>query len=268
MIAEASPLTMTGNVHQASGIATRFTHQEVDFEIQINGMQINDPAREISVVILQNGRWDNAISNLKPRFVRSESLDYDYDNENCFPGGNEFRSFDIKSLINQSERIKHIESDTGGYEVYLLDDQRRTFKNYVTDKEINGREFIKNDDNAKNSDIEADYAWVYFSLPMESNLTNGQFFLLGALTNWQLNDNSRMIWNAEKKRYEKKLFLKQGYYNYLYVFRDNKTKNSDLALIEGNHFETENEYTILVYYHQSGELYDKLVAVQDFSSLH
>jgi len=268
MITEATPLEITGNVHQASAIPNRYTHQEVDFTLKMNGMQINDPSREIKVVLMQDGRWDNAITSLKPRFYRSESLDYDYDNENEFPGGNEFRSFDIKSLMYQTERIKKITFDSGGNEVYLLDDQRRTFKNYVTDKEINGRKLIKNEDHVQNSDIQADYAWVHFSLPVDAILANGQLYLLGALTDWQLNDESKMIYDPDGKRYTKTLFLKQGYYNYLYVFRDNKTKRSDLSLIEGNHWETENEYTILVYYHENGGQYDRLIAVQDLNSIH
>jgi hypothetical protein len=268
MIMEASPIGITGNVHQASAMATHFTHQEVDFSIQMNGMKILDPTREIKVVITQNDRWDNAIRNLKPRFVRTESMDYDYDNENAFPGGNEFRAFDTKSLIAQSERIRHIDYDSGGYEVYLLDDARRTFKNYTSDKEINGRKLIKNEEYAQNSDIEADYAWVYFSLPMESIPSGGQLYILGSLTDWQLDDNNRMSYDYPNKRYYKKLYLKQGYYNYLYVFQDSKTKRSDLGLIEGNHWETENEYTVWVYYHENGGLYDRLIAVQDFISIH
>lgn len=268
MISEITPLGITGNVHQASPMATHYTHQEVDFSIQLNGMRISEPVREIKVVVTQNDRWDNAIRDLKPRFVRAESFDYDYDNENCFPGGNEFRSFDIKSLLYQSERIRHIDYDTGGNEVYLLDDQCRTLKNYVTDKEINGRKLIKNEEHIQNSDIEADYAWVHFSLPFTAPLSNGQVFILGSVTDWQLNDDSRMDYYPAEKRYTKRLFLKQGYYNYLYIVKDGKTNRPDLSLIEGNHWETENEYTVWVYFHENGDLYDRLIAVQDFSSIH
>jgi hypothetical protein len=268
MVVENTALSVAGNVHQANNVNDRFTRQQVDFTLEYNGMTINDPTREIKIVITQNDRSDNAVKGLKPRFVSGSSMDYTDEPQSLFNGGNEFRSFDIKSLLYQSERIRKIDYDKNGYHVYLLDDLRRTFKNYITDKEINGRKLIKNEDHAQNSDIEADYAHVHFFLPFEAPLSNGQIYILGAVTDWQLNDSSRMNYDFQRKGYEKTLFVKQGYYNYLYVFKDNKTGRSDESLIEGNHWETENEYTIWVYYHPAGIQYDRLIAVQDLNTIH
>jgi Domain of unknown function (DUF5103) len=266
MVVEATPVGITGAVHQATSNTDKFTKQEVDFEIYFNGMRISDANREIKVVVTQNDRWDNAIRNLKPKFLREGSVDYNYDEQNTFNGGNEFRAFDIKSLIYQSERIRRIDYDTGGYKVFLLDDQKRGTKNWVTDKDINGRMFIRNEEHAQNSDIESDYAWVNFFLPFDPVLSNGQIYLLGALTDWQINEGSLLKYNPFKKGYEKKLYLKQGFYNYIYVFKDTYKTQVDEALIEGNHWETENEYTIWVYYHESGGLCDRLIAIQNFNS--
>ena len=268
MAVENTPLSVTGLAHQANNVTDRFTRQQVDFTLEYNGITINDPTREVKIVITQNDRWDNAIRGLAPRFVRGTSLDYTDELQSLFDGGNEFRAFDIKSLLYNSERIKRIDYDKNGYHVYLLDDQRRPFKNYVTDKEINGRKLIKNEVHAENSDIEADYAWVHFFLPFEVPLSNGQIHILGAVTDWQLNDSSRMNYDLQRRGYEKTLFVKQGYYNYLYVFKDNKTGRADESLIEGNHWETENEYTIWVYFHPSGTQYDRLIAVQDLNTIH
>jgi Domain of unknown function (DUF5103) len=268
MAVENTPLSVTGIAHQANNVTDRFTHQQVDFTLDYNGMTINDAAREIKIVITQNDRWDNAIRGLTPRFARGTSLDYTDEPQCLFNGGNEFRAFDIKSLLYQSERIRKIDYDKNGYHVYLLDDLRRTFKNYITDKEINGRKLIKNEEHAQNSDIEADYAQVHFFLPFEAPLSNGQIYILGAVTDWQLNDSSRMSYDFQRRGYEKTLFVKQGYYNYLYIFKDNKTGKSDESLIEGNHWETENEYTIWVYYHPTGALYDHLIAIQDLNTIH
>ena len=121
MVAEPSPVSITGEVHQSGKISDKFSKQKVDFEIHLNGMRVGDPARELKVIITQNDRWDNAIRNLKPRFLRGDDLDYNYDEENTFNGGNEFRNFDMKSLKYQSERIAHINFDTGSYQVFLLD---------------------------------------------------------------------------------------------------------------------------------------------------
>ncbi len=266
MIVENTGLSVAGNVRPANNVTDRFTKQQVDFTLEYNGMTINDPTREIKILMTQNDRMDNAIWGLTPRFVRGSSLDYTDEPQCLFNGGNEFRAFDIKSLLYQSERIKKIVSDNSGYSVYLLDDLPRPFKNYSTDRDINGRKLIKNEEHAKNSDIEADYAYIHFFLPFPSQLNNGQIYILGAVTDWQVNDSSRMNYNLQRKGYEKTLFLKQGYYNYIYIFKDNRTGKTDETLIEGNHWETENEYTIWVYYHPTGSQYDHLIAIQDLNS--
>jgi hypothetical protein len=266
MVVESTPVGITGSVHQGSSLTDKFTKQEVDFEVNYNGMQISDPNREIKVVITQNDRWDNAIRNLKPKFVKAGSLDYNYDDRIVFNGGNEFRSFDTKSLLYQSERINKIAFDTGGYNVFLLDDLRRGTKNWVNDKDINGRLYIKNEEHALNSEIESDYAWVNFFLPFDPVLSTGHIYLIGALTDWQVNEGSQLRYNPFKKGYEKRLFLKQGYYNYLYVYKDSRNTQVEEALIEGSHWETENEYMVWVYYREPGGLADRLIAIQNFVS--
>jgi hypothetical protein len=268
MVTENTPLTIVGNAHQADNIADHFTHQQVDFTILYNGMSINDPSRELKILVTQNDRWDNAVRGPSPRFARGESLDFTDVPQLMFNGGNEFRSFDIKSLLYQSERVRKIEYDSKAYHVYLVDDLKRTFKNYTSDKEINGRKLIKNEEHAQNSDIEADYAYVHFFLPFDAPLSTGKIYILGAVTDWQLNDSSRMNYDYQRKGYEKTLFVKQGYYNYLYIVKDNRTGRSDESFIEGNHWETENEYTVKVYYHPSGTQYDRLISVQDLNTIH
>jgi hypothetical protein len=266
MVAEASQAEIIGNVRQAASSTDRFTRQEVDFEIRFNGMKVANPVREIKVFVTQNDRWDNAIRDIPPRSVRDGALDYNYDEKIVFNGGNEYRSFDTKSLIYQSERIRKIFFDTGVFQVFLLDDIKRTTKNHVTDEDLNGRFFVKNEEHADDSDIEADYCRVYFFLPFEPYLSNGHVYLLGALTGWQLNDESRMEYNPFRKGYIKQLFLKQGYYNYLYVYREKGKTRGDEALIEGSHWETENEYTVWVYHHETGGLYDRLIAYRNLFS--
>ncbi|MDD4604122.1 MAG: DUF5103 domain-containing protein [Bacteroidales bacterium] len=266
MVVEPSPVITSGNVVQSSRMEDRDTRQQIDFIVHLNGFVVNDVGRELKIVIQQNGRWDNLLYAGRPRFQRSDELDYRYDESITFDGGNQFRNFDIKSLIYQTERIAKISYDTTN-QVFLLNDLPRTFKQYVFEKDINGRFYIKNEEHADDSNIEADYAWVHFFLPYPTLLTNGQFYLLGELTQWQFNEASHLNYNSHRKGYELNLFLKQGYYNYCYVFRENNKKIGDIAFIEGNHVETENDYTIYVYYHQTGFLYDQLIAVNFLNSV-
>ncbi len=266
MVVEASPVGSVGQVVQSTQTALHFTHQQVDFIVRLNGFRVLDAEREIKVILVQNGRIDNALLLTKPRFARSEELDYRYDESISFSGGNQFRSFDIKSLQYQTERIARIAYDST-YQVYLLADQPRTFKQYTFEKDLNGKFFIKNEEHAENSNIEADYAWVHFYLPYPAMITTGTFHVLGDLTSWQMNENSRMYFNPEHKGFELNLFLKQGYYNYIYVLKEKGKTCAEESLIEGSHWETENDYTVYVYYHELGSLYDRLLAVDMINSL-
>ena len=266
MVVEASPLVAAGKVVQSSRVGTRNTDQQVDFVVRLNGFQVLDVGREIKIVLMQNGRYDNLLLLSKPRFARTDELDYRFDESIAFSGGNQFRNFDIKSLQYQSEHIARIAYDTTN-QVYLLADLPRTFKQYSYEKDLNGRFYIKNEEHTDNSSIEADYAWVHFFLPYPALITTGTFHVLGELTSWQLNNSSRMYFNPEHKGYELNLFLKQGYYNYMYVFKENGKMTGNESLIEGSHWETENDYTVFVYYHETGSMYDRLMAVNFLNSI-
>jgi hypothetical protein len=265
MVVETLPVVTAGNVVQSSQISGRYTRQQIDFLVRLNGFQVLDVEREIRVVLMQNGRTDNMMVVTKPRFVRTGELDYRYDETIAFNGGNQFRNFDIKSLQYQTERIARIAYDTT-FQVYLLADQPRTFKQYVLEKDLNGSFFIKNEEHANDSHIEADYAWVHFYLPYPTLVTDATFHVMGELTAWQLDESSRMYFNPEHKGYELNLFLKQGYYNYMYVIKEKGKTTGDETLVEGSHWETENEYSILVYYHETGALYDRLINVSTLKS--
>lgn len=247
------------NRRRASSITDMNYKQEIDFTVYKNGFEISNPYRELRVTIQQNNRWDNIISELKPKMVKGNEINYDYDKENVFDGGNEYRNFDIKDLRYQSEEIKKIDYFDNANQVYLHTDQRRPYKVYVSDKDINGNKLIKTSERI-NSEIEADYTFVHFLIPYPAPLIDGELYILGALSNWQFTNKNRMKYDYQKKAYKASLLLKQGYYNYLYAFVKNGKTKADLSLIEGNHYETENEYKIYIYYREPGTQYDQLIS--------
>ena len=258
MVVENSYVAIDGKVVQSSRIEDRLTKQQVDFVVKLNGLRVLDVGREIRVVVQQNGRWDNALLLTRPRFARADELDYRYDENIVFGGGNQFRWFDTKSLLYQSERIAHISYDTN-YHVNLVEDILRTYKQYTYEKDLNGRFFIKNEEHAENSTIEADYCWVHFFMPWPQLLTIGQFYVLGELTRWRLDKESQMSYDFNRRGYVLNLFLKQGYFDYMIVFRENGKSAGNEAFVEGAHWETENEYNIYLYYHETGSSYDRLM---------
>ncbi len=258
-------ITINATIKRATSIEYKDYKQEIDFTINKSGYNIPNIYSDLKVSILQNGRWDNAVKNIKPFIVKGDILDYNYDDINVFNGGNEFRYFDIKSIKYYSDRIKKITYEDGKNHVYLLPDLPRQFKTYESYKDINGRRLIKTED-ANNNDIESDYAVVHFFLPYYEEFDNGNLYIFGALTNWQFTKEAIAKYNYQEKGYMASLFLKQGYYNYQYVFLEDGKNSGDETLIEGNHYETENEYTILVYHKEPGTVYDKLIGLKQINS--
>ncbi|MFO7977538.1 MAG: DUF5103 domain-containing protein [Bacteroidales bacterium] len=253
-------LPVEGTARPATIVASRDTHQQVSFSIDISPLHIANPYQDLKVVIRQNGRWDNAITDLPPRMIRSNRLIYDYDNQLLFHGGNEFRRFDIRSLRYTTQEVGKIGAGSSSWDVFLLPDARRNFRHYTTENDLNGHYAISTSD-APSQELQADYAWVHFSLPMDAPVAAGSVHVMGQLTQWALGPESEMTYNYRLKQYEARLLLKQGLYNYWYVYKEEGEQQADVCYFEGCHSETENDYSILVYYRAPGSLYDRLVSM-------
>jgi hypothetical protein len=246
-------------------IETRWYKQEIDFTIDKLNLNIINPNSNLKVVILQNNRWSNGIFNLQPRIIRGNIFDYDYNGENAFDGGNEFRNFDMKSMKYRTAEIDGIRLIGGDYHVFLTPDVSRNFQRHLQRSDINGRFLIKTDD-AANSDTDAEYVFVYFTLMYDVPRTDGDVYISGEFTNRQLSDEYKMVYNYERRAYELTLMLKQGFYDYEYLFLPQGKVVADYTEFEGRHFETENEYSIWVYYRQPGEFHDELIGVKFLNS--
>lgn len=253
------------SVHAATSAEFRQQKQEVDFSIGTSRYPITNPFGDLKVKILQNFRWDNALDNLKPIFIKDDLLDYNYDEENTFNGGNEFRRFDIRSLKYETEFVQRIVMHDDGTDVYLMPDKVRYYTRYSSDNDINGKFEIKNY-SGSHPDRDADYAKVHFQLNYKDPVQDGNIYIAGDLTDWQYNNNTMMKYDEELKAYTGTLFLKQGYYNYEYMFVKDRTTYGDESWLEGNHYETENNYWILVYYRPQTVRYDKLIACRKFAA--
>lgn len=259
-------VNINGNALRSATSEYFETHQEVDFSVSTGSLRIDSPYQDIKVVVLQNWRWDNALRTLKPNMVRNDLLDYNFDNEsNLFEGGNEFRHFDIKSLKFLSDRIRQISFDDTMNYVKLWETQKRTFKTYISDEDINGRFLLKTDDENEVSTM-GEYAKVQFFLAYESPIIEGNLYVAGGFNGWEYTSENKMSYNFRRKGYEASILLKQGYYNYQYILLPNNSNRGDANFIEGSHSVTQNTYTILVYHHQKSELYDELIGVQSFES--
>ena len=235
------------------------TKQSVEFTVNTPNILINNPNEEIIPVILQNNNWQNAIIGLKPQFFRGDQLLYKYNKETSFWGGNEFLYFDSKSIRNSTINIANVELGEDLYHTYLFTDEERKDQPYTLYSDINGN-FVIRTLNGENNNTDADYSWVYFSLKSSQNLEGKDVFVSGNFNNWQLNDANKLKYNETLGLYETKMLLKQGFYNYQYVTKaiDGTISTHD---IDGSFYQTENDYTVLVYYKKFGSRYTKVIGV-------
>jgi hypothetical protein len=255
-------VTIVPKIKRATQARYRFTHHEVDFDVMSGGYTITNPYEDFQVHLFQNQRMDNAIKDLKPMFIKQHQLVYDYDDKNLFPGGNEFRFFDIRDLTYRALGTEFTEIVRDTFRVYLTPDELRGTRQYIDYGDINGRYLIHQTDPRDIALIDAEYVWVHFRLPYPSPLVGAKLYLLGEFTQWRFSPDFELTYHPGYKGYVGKALVKQGYYNYHYAIVNNNTGVGDITLIEGNHFETENEYLFLAYHRKIGEIYDRLIGFQ------
>ncbi|WP_299526681.1 DUF5103 domain-containing protein [uncultured Lutibacter sp.] len=252
-------VTVGVTVYKSRDISTINTKQSVEFIINNPNFRINNPDKEIVPVILQNNNWQTAISGLKPQFYRGTQLLYKYNKETSFWGGNEFLYFDSKVIRSSTLNIANVELGNELYNTYLYTNEERVDKPYTLFPDVNGN-FIIRTLQGINSNTDADYSWVYFSLKTSQNLEGKELYISGNFNNWQLNETNKLNYNTETGLYEASLLLKQGFYNYQYM---TKTENNILnnCDIDGSYYQTENDYTVLVYYTKFGSRYTQVIGV-------
>jgi hypothetical protein len=242
------------------------THQRIQFTVDIKGIDAFNASQQVKVVILQNFRWDNALKNFPPTFIRGTSLEYNSENIGVFPGGKEWRWLDITDFHLQSERVQNADYNKSSTEIYLKPDGPRNGQRYIYYRDYNGM-FVSSTIRGYNPLWENDYATVHFSFAPPNGVAypDKNIYLFGQLTNYNYADSIKMIFNPEKNLYETHLLLKQGYYDYTYVAVD-KNNPGIRNELDGNYYETENLYTILVYYKSFTDRSDQLIGVATFDS--
>lgn len=232
-------------------------HQQLNFTIRPVGLTINQPLTELKVLVQQNHRRDTEVRNLQPISMNGDAFRYEHNKDLIFDGTNEYRRFEMTTYKYPGLNVNRVEYFKPFYNVELLPSTKRN-TGYSYDKDQNGR-FLIHSQEALVDKTGSDYYLVHFTLPMENPVLDGGFYLSGDLVHNKLDAASKLLYNFETKAYEKTLLLKQGAYNYLYVFRPTKGGTITAEPMEGSYWETENEYQIYVYYHPAGERYDRLI---------
>lgn len=257
-------VSMDANVRGNTDMEFNGRYQQLDIDVNIRSLNLQNP-NEIKIVVEQNGRRDNQVVLSSPTFVEPNRLRYVNQKALIFEGGNEYRHFDIYSAYYAGYHVDRVEYAQGEYHALLDIDEVRGTKNknagreglpYVTEMDANGQ-WLVNCEKTDYVDTEAEYMWVHFVLPVDQYVMDGQVFVGGEAFGNQLSAQNRMEYNADQKYYYLYAYLKQGGYDYMYyVWGQNGVTSLP---IEGSHWQTQNEYSICVYYTPFGGRCDRLV---------
>ncbi|MBT7134599.1 MAG: DUF5103 domain-containing protein [Polaribacter sp.] len=253
------PSTTLGvTVERSRNSKTLNTQQTIEFIINHPKIKINNPAQEVHVVILKNNNWEEKITNLQPTFFRPNQLSYTYTNKTNFWGGNEYLNFDNKLIRNNSLNVvKIIKKDI--FHHYLYPFEFNPFRKYSYNPDINGQ-FVIRTLEAKDSKTEADYAMIHFTLSVEEAFSEREVYVYGAFNDFKITDENKMYFDPEERAYKANILLKQGFYNYTFATKETNG-NINTNDVNGSFYETENEYTVIVYYKPFGSFFERVVGI-------
>ena len=252
-------VSIAARVSSNTDIDTNQSHQQVSFVINHKQLDIPHPQSDLKIWVYQNNRRDNAVTGLLPMGMREHELAYTNLRQLIFPAGNEYRRMEFLSNKYNGMRIEGFSFHNPYYHAEVMPDQARNQHPYEYDQDQNGRYLVRCS-NCSDPDTEADYYIVHFTL-QKGLIPDGNVYLSSEIYNNVLDEKSRMGFNPEAGQYEKSVLLKQGLYNYQYLFVPNGETTGRTAPIEGDFFQTENQYSVYVYYRPMGSRYDRLIGV-------
>ncbi|MGM9870468.1 MAG: DUF5103 domain-containing protein [Muribaculaceae bacterium] len=240
-------------------------HQQLSVRIDTERAGVDDPFNDLKVMIQQNGRYDNEVALSKPLRMQGRNISiYEHLSPLIFEAGNEYRRFETVSVHYPGMGVAEIEYHDPYYHFTLYTDEPRNELPYSYDQTQHGR-FLVREYNSAQSDIEADYVVVHFSLDAPE-LPGSMIFIDGDMVNRRFDPESLMVYNRATSRYERTMLLKQGAYNYQYLVVPAAANRGSTAGIEGNDYRTVNEYTIKVYTRRPTDRYDRLIGVSRIST--
>ena len=228
-------------------------HQQIAMDLKYGNLTVTSPETQIKTVVMQNGRWDNAVVNAKPQYLMSDGLRWDHCRDFIFNGGNEYRKFEILDPGRPTLGVETISWDGENYNAMIWTDEPR--QSYIYDEDANGAFYIRNSDNFEN-DYSSDYILTHFRL--KSPRLEGKVYLNASWTYDRFEPKYEMQYDDLAQLYTTTLPLKQGYYSYQYLWLRNDGTTAPVPS-EGNFYQTENQYQALVYYCPIGGRTDRLV---------
>ncbi|MFB6258825.1 MAG: DUF5103 domain-containing protein [Flavobacteriales bacterium] len=267
MVVASQTVKVKGSIGRPTKMDRYDSGQQLRFKIRYPDRDIPNPMRSLSVVVQQNSRWDNAVYDPPVSAIRkNEIVMGEQGDATIFDALNEFRAFDTKFLSGNAQQVRAVERDSNNNEhVHLKIDQVRGSKGYYSEKDINGHSLIRVRE-ASDPALSAEYVRVHFTLERDAPLQKGPVYIFGEISDYRCLPRFQMEYDREAGAYRKSLLLKQGYHEYLYAYLPDRKGHARFGPLEGNFFETENAYRILVYYQGQTDRADRLIGMKRFNS--
>lgn len=204
----------------------------------------------LKVEIIKNRLLNHPIIIDRKNFTPNNYYEWDAANKFSFIArnikpGNEYRQTDTRNFSKYNSY--NVDARLGDFDVSDLFTKRKN--------DFNGASLLMNWRNEN-----SDYLNVRFRLKPPESISK-PIFLVGSFNDWKVlpeyemyDDNGIMNLTIQ---------LKRGLYDYQYVVADvqnDKIINDDWFILEGNFFETKNEYHIFLYYQaQEKGGYEKII---------
>ena len=246
MVTEQS-MILSLNASSNTDRDTNVSHQQVTFGLRYGDHLVTNPDEQIQTVVMQNSREDNCVWNAEPSSVNHLGMEWRHRKELIFDAGNEYRKFEVLDPSHPTMGIDRIRWDGEYYQVFPFLSEPRP--NYIYDEDADGSFIIRNSNDREN-DTTCDYVWVNYRLKAPE-LKEGQIVIDGRWTTEEP-ETYVMTYDPEQRLYTAKIFQKQGYYSYQYLWVTADGETRPLPS-EGNFFQTENRYQAFVYYKGTGE---------------
>ena len=256
-------VNVAADVVPSQQVSLRSSNQKLNFTV-FHKIAIPNAYTDVKAIVMQNADPLTAFVNTKPSFIKPGSLVYNDLNSNDFPGGNEYRKFDTRSLRYKAENVQDIIKDSI-INVILFADPVANKAKYSNLIDENGAFFIRNNEGREPA-TDADYAGVAFTLNSVPPTKSGEVYVVGRFNNYTLNESYKLSYDSGKKRFVGNLSLKQGLYDYKYVWLDKEAGRIDPTVFEASFFETENTYQVFVYYRKPGSRWEELIGFTNINN--
>lgn len=244
----------------ATDVDYRDRHQQLSIEVDVpDEARVDDRFNDLMVYVAQNGRLDNEVALRQPLRAVGNRVIYEHQPRLVFRGGNNYRRFETISTTVPTIGVETVGFDEPYYHAFLTPDRSRAFDPYIYDLNLHGNYVIRERE-SDDPDIDADYVVTHFALEVP-RFDNAMVFIDGDMVNRRFAPESMMKWSEATGRYECVMLLKQGAYSYQYLVVAPGERTASTSTIEGDHYETRNDYLIKVYHRRRGERYDRLIAV-------